>query len=205
MAGFQGSVNEFMNGLDEDQLMELEQKRAEWMKKSYPIDLQRKTAERLAHSSIQESAVSQYKEMGMRSVVWEFHENKAGTKLFQLRVPFCVNIYLSIYLTFYRHDFNEDLGNVKVQPFVEKFPDAVADFRIAWIEYMKYCYQVESGEIVESVTENRPTISLIDLDRDPKGYPLVPQEEGNLINMKRIIRSFVTAHYRNDNQFQLFR
>jgi hypothetical protein len=85
------------------------------------------------------------------------------------------------------------------------FPDAVADFRIAWIEYMKYCYQVESGEIVESVTENRPTISLIDLDRDPKGYPLVPQEEGNLINMKRIIRSFVTVHYRNDNQFQLFR
>jgi hypothetical protein len=84
MAGFQGSVNEFMNGLDEDQLMELEQKRAEWMKKSYPIDLQQKTAERLAHSSIQESAVSQYKEMGMRSVVWEFHENRAGTKLFQL-------------------------------------------------------------------------------------------------------------------------
>jgi hypothetical protein len=99
-------------------------------------------------------------------------------------------------LTSSRHDFNENLGKVKVQPFIEKFPDAVADFRNAWIDYMKYCYQVESGEVVESVAENRSVASLMDLDRDPKGYPLVPKEEGNLLNMKRIIRSFVTAHYR---------
>jgi hypothetical protein len=104
-------------------------------------------------------------------------------------------------LTFSRHDFNENLGNGKVKPFSEIYPDAVADFKNAWIEYMKYCYQVESGEEVESVAENRSTISLIDLDRDPKGYPLVPQEGGSLINMKRIVRSFVTAHYRNDIQF----
>ena len=61
---------------------------------------------------------------------------------------------------------------------------------------MKYCYQVESGEVVESVGEVRPANFLIDLDRDPKGYPLVPPEGGNLINMKRIIRSFITLHYR---------
>jgi hypothetical protein len=84
MAGFQASVNEFMEGLDEEQILDLEFKRAEWGNKSYPIDLQRKTAERSAHSCLQESAKSQYKEMGMRSVVWEFHQNKAGTKLFQL-------------------------------------------------------------------------------------------------------------------------
>ena len=106
-----------------------------------------------------------------------------------------------IYLMFTRHDFNENLGKVKVQPFIEKYPDAVSNFRNAWIEYMKYCYQVESGEVIELVAENQPATSLIDLEWDPKGYPLVPQEGGNLINMKRIIRSFVTAHYRNDNQF----
>lgn len=108
----------------------------------------------------------------------------------------------SFILTFSRHDFNENLGNIKVQPFSEKFPEAVADFKNAWIEYMKYCYQVESGVEVDLVTENR-SISLIELDRDPKGYPLVPQEGGNLMNMKRIIRSFVTAHYRN--QINYFR
>ena len=84
MATFQGSVNQFMGKLDEDQILELELKWAEWMNKSYPIDLQQKTAERLAHSCLRESAESQYKEMGMRSVVWEFHENKTGTKLFQM-------------------------------------------------------------------------------------------------------------------------
>jgi hypothetical protein len=84
MSGFQGSVTAFLDTLNEDQRMDLEVKRAEWKNASYPIDLQRKTAERLALSSLLESAESQYKEMGMRSVVWEFHENKAGVKLFQM-------------------------------------------------------------------------------------------------------------------------
>lgn len=95
-----------------------------------------------------------------------------------------------------RHDFNEFLGKVKVESFIEKFPEAVEDFRKAWIDYMKYCYQVESGVEVESVSENKSASVIIELDRDAKGYPLVPQEGGNLINMKRIIRSFITAHYR---------
>jgi hypothetical protein len=68
---------------------------------------------------------------------------------------------------------------------------------------MAYCYQEESGgKEVESVaTQNRATNTLIDLVRDPKGYPLVPQENGNLVNMKGIVRSFITAHYR---KFVLF-
>lgn len=70
---------------------------------------------------------------------------------------------------------------------------------------MKYCYQVESDDFVESVVENRSVSSLIPLDRDPKGYPLVPKDGGNLENMKRIIRSFITAHYRKDNLLFIFR
>jgi hypothetical protein len=66
---------------------------------------------------------------------------------------------------------------------------------------MRYCHQVETGEVDQSVTENRSAPSLIDLDRDPKGFPLVQKgwESGTLINMKNIIRSFITTHYRNDN------
>lgn len=65
---------------------------------------------------------------------------------------------------------------------------------------MRYCYQVEAGEVVESVAENRPAPSLIELDRDAKGFPLVQKgwETGTLINMKHIIRSFITIHYRKD-------
>ena len=115
----------------------------------------------------------------------------------------CEQYIPDIYLTLLsRHDFNENIGKIKVQPFIKKYPEAVADFRNAWIEYMKYCYQVESGEVIESAAENRATTLLIDLDQDLKGYPFVPQEGGNLINMKRIIRSFITVHYRNNNQLK---
>jgi hypothetical protein len=84
LSAFQGAVNTFMDKLDEDQLVSLEVKRAEWMNAEYPIDYQRKNADRSAHKTLLESAENQYKEMGMRSVVWEFHENKEGVKLFQL-------------------------------------------------------------------------------------------------------------------------
>lgn len=73
-----------METLDEDKMFQLENERAEWLTTGYPVEQQRKTADRLARSSLQTTAERQYREMGMRSVVWEFHENKAGTKLFQL-------------------------------------------------------------------------------------------------------------------------
>lgn len=196
LPAFQGAVTEFMEGLDDEQISELESKRAEWINTGHPIEVQRKMADAMGRGFLQSSAETQYKEMGMRSVVWEFHENKSGTKLFQLLSrPKLFGKYLSDILS---HDFNENVGKVKVLPFIEKFPDAVANFRKAWVEYMLYCYKVESGSSeVESVAaQNRQSTSLIILDRDPKGYPLVPQENGNLTNMKHIVRSFITAHYR---------
>ena len=98
---------------------------------------------------------------------------------------------------FCRHDFNDSLGKVKVQSFRDKFPDAVADFQTSWIEYMKYCYRVESGE-VDMVAQNRLTHTLWGLDRDVKGYPMLPpaREGDALPYMKKLIRSFITAHYR---------
>jgi hypothetical protein len=198
LSAYQGALSEFMKGLNDDQILELDKERTEWITESHPIEVQRKTADRMGQSFLQTSAEKQYKEMGMRSVVWEFHENRAGTKLFQLlsRPKFMANIYLTNLCS---HDFNKSLGKGKVMSFEEKFPEAVEDFKQAWVEYMRYCYRVESGDVesgeVESVTKNRST-TLIDLNRDPKGYPLVPQEVGNLANMKSILRSFITIHYR---------
>jgi hypothetical protein len=80
---FQAAINEFMETLDEDALLALEHERADRMNAGQPIEIKRKTAERMGHSYLEKSAKSQYDEMGMRSIVWEFHENKAGTRLFQ--------------------------------------------------------------------------------------------------------------------------
>jgi hypothetical protein len=84
MSAFQGSVTAFMETLNEKDVLDLELKRAEWMKESYPIDVQRKTAEKSAHRYLKESAEIQFREMGLRSVIWTFHENKDGLKLFQM-------------------------------------------------------------------------------------------------------------------------
>ena len=75
---------------------------------------------------------------------------------------------------FCRHDFNDSLGKVKIQSFQDKFPAALADFQMAWVEYMKYCYQVESGAEVDVVAQNQPTNTLWELDQDVKGYPMLP-------------------------------
>jgi hypothetical protein len=81
---FQAAVNEFMETLDEDALLALEHERADRMNSGQPIEIKRKTAERMGHSYLEKSAQVQYDEMGFRGVVWEFHENKAGTRLFSL-------------------------------------------------------------------------------------------------------------------------
>ena len=84
ISAFQASLSVFLDDLDEEKILELEQKRAKWEKESHPVEVQRKRATRLARNTLQASAESQYKEMGMRSVVWEFHENNDGAMLFQL-------------------------------------------------------------------------------------------------------------------------
>ncbi|KAF8802878.1 hypothetical protein BYT27DRAFT_7035360, partial [Phlegmacium glaucopus] len=118
--GFQGAVTEFMEGLEPDKILELEQVRVEWRTKGQPSEVQRKTVERNGHNFLERLAGVQYREMGMQSIVWEFHETRAGMKVFRL------------------HDFNENLGKVKVQPFEVKFPEAVKQFEGSWVQYMRY-------------------------------------------------------------------
>ena len=91
---------------------------------------------------------------------------------------------------------------MKVLSFQKKFPEAVAYFKDYWCQYMAYCYQVESGEEAPAV-QARSAYSLMDLDRDAKGFPiLLPVGEKESLNdIKAMIRSFVTAHYRELTKF----
>jgi len=81
---FQAAITEFMATLDEDALLALETERANRISGGQPTEIKRKTVERMGHSYLEKSAKVQYDEMGRRLVVWSFHENKAGTRLFSL-------------------------------------------------------------------------------------------------------------------------
>jgi hypothetical protein len=91
-----------------------------------------------------------------------------------------------------------------VQSFKEKFPEAVENFKTAWFEYMQYCYRVESGEEGPAI-QNKSIHSLMELGRDDKGFPMLPpaQEDESLPYLKQMVRSFVTAHYRELRNFTL--
>jgi hypothetical protein len=84
MSTFQAAVTDFMSGLDEERRSALEVERLKWQTRGQPPDVQRRTAERLAHTYFEKSAQVQYNNMGMRSIVLETHRNKAGMKLFQV-------------------------------------------------------------------------------------------------------------------------
>jgi hypothetical protein len=75
MSSFQGSVTEFMESLEDPQISELKKIKSEWNNESHPVDFQRKTADRIARSTLQASAESLFKDMGLRVLVWEFHKN----------------------------------------------------------------------------------------------------------------------------------
>jgi len=198
---FQGAVDEWVSGLDEAALAELETMRADWISRGQPVEVKRKTAERMGETYIEQMATVLYKEMGIRFVLCEWHENKAGTKLFQMLVrPL---MFGHMHANISRHDFNDKLGKVKLQSFRDKCPDAANSLKSSLMDYMRYTYRVEEGAEIDTVAQNRISHTLLELDRDVKGYPLLPvaQQGDGLHHLKRLIRSFVTAHYREHNYF----
>lgn len=84
MEVFQSAVNDFMETLDEEALMELEQERADRILGGQPTEIKWKTVERLGHTYLENAAHMQYREMGRRVITWDMHENKAGVRLFSL-------------------------------------------------------------------------------------------------------------------------
>lgn len=73
-----------METLDDDKIATLEKTRANWLSRGQPQELQRKAVTKMGRHYLHESARVQYNQFGMRSVVFEFHENRAGTRLFQM-------------------------------------------------------------------------------------------------------------------------
>jgi len=81
---FQGAVTALMESLDEEEVSALEAERESWTSKGHPEELKRKAAENNGQSYHRTSAETQYREMGMRPIIWEHHRNKAGDSLVQM-------------------------------------------------------------------------------------------------------------------------
>lgn len=73
-----------METLDDDEIAKLEEIRATWMSRGQPRELQRKAAEKMGRHYFQQSSRVLFNGFGTRQVIFEFHENQAGTKLFQM-------------------------------------------------------------------------------------------------------------------------
>ena len=62
---------------------------------------------------------------------------------------------------------------------------------------MRYCYEVESREEADTVAQKCQNHTLWDLDRDDKGYMMLPHywADDTLPHMEKLIWSFIMAHY----------
>jgi len=83
---FQGAVETFMTNLTPDQKDILEAEHATWNSEGHPDAVKRKTVERNGRTYLRQTAEVLWREMGMKPLIWEYHVNKAGQKLFQLYV-----------------------------------------------------------------------------------------------------------------------
>ena len=108
--------------------------------------------------------------------------------------------------TLHSHDYNGELGDIaNLRPFEEKFPQEFQDFEMAFIKYMHYVEELQNGTIVEEPKRQSAKI-LIELEMDDAGYPVLPAAgsdptKDRLEYQKRLIRSFLTHHYRKLIQF----
>jgi len=99
------------------------------------------------------------------------------------------------------HDYNAELGDIdNLRSFEEKFPEEFQYFEKGLIKYMRYVEELESGTIVEE-PKRQSAKTLMELETDDTGYPLLPSAvsdptKDRLEYQKRLIRSFLTNHYR---------
>jgi len=108
--------------------------------------------------------------------------------------------------TLHSHDYNGELGDIpNLRGFEEKFPQEFQDFEMAFIKYMRYVEELQNGTIVEE-PKRQSAKTLIELEMDGAGYPVLPAAgsdptKDRLEYQKRLIRSFLTHHYRKLIQF----
>ena len=109
--------------------------------------------------------------------------------------------------TLVRHDFNKDIGDLNIVRFEDMFPDLVVAFENGFIAYMQYVLDIEAGNIVEDISKVCTRSLLIELEREVKGFPILPPESTGetLPQMKKLVRSFVTMHYSELSRFPGFK
>ncbi|KIM34589.1 hypothetical protein M413DRAFT_413029, partial [Hebeloma cylindrosporum] len=132
---FQGAVNSFIETLNPKQLAELETEKRNWEVKGHPDEMKQKAAENNGLTYLRTCAETQFREMGMRSITWECHKNKAGDTLVQM------------------HDFNREIGGLIIARFEDRHPAVVVAFEDAFMEHMRYIQEVATGAVVEDISK----------------------------------------------------
>ena len=81
---FSAAVNKSMETLDDNEITKLGELQAMWLSQGQPHELQRKATKKMGRHYLQESSKVQFNTFGMQAVVFEFHENQARMRLFQM-------------------------------------------------------------------------------------------------------------------------
>jgi hypothetical protein len=86
--------------------------------------------------------------------------------------------------------------------FAERHPEAYQSMALAIKDYATYVTEMETGVVPEGAAAgtSRPR-PRIDLEHDSARFPIIPEvpedeETEGLEHQKRVIRSFLTDHYR---------
>ena len=138
MPFFQLAVMEFMESLDKDAIAKLEKIQANWLTRGQPHELQRKQPKRWVGIILNNLLRFNLTALECEVLYLSSMKTKPGWNCCKCESS-AHHMFLKI-TCFCRHDFNDSLGKVKIQLFWDKFPAALADFQMAWVEYMKYCY-----------------------------------------------------------------
>ena len=102
----------------------------------------------------------------------------------------------------FSHDYNPSIGDLpNLLSFEEKFLDAFAMYKKAFVQYMQYVSEVQDGTSTEDM-QRRPVKSLMELRTNDLGFPILPPavsdpKKDTLDYHKQLVRSFLTAHYSN--------
>lgn len=85
--------------------------------------------------------------------------------------------------------------------FAERHPEAYASMALAMKDYSKYMNDFGTGTDAAEAAAAARSHSKIDLEHDDEGFPIIPDitdadVEDNLEHQKRLIRSYLTDHYR---------
>ncbi|KAL4078401.1 hypothetical protein V8B97DRAFT_2021486 [Scleroderma yunnanense] len=167
--GYQKAVDKVMETLTEEEKAEAEELAKEWNKQHPPPDVQAKNAEKKSQQYAKEFAKEMWKQCGARVVVMAAWKDNHGEVMVTV------------------HDFNDELGDGRCFPELEHCQQK-------FTQYLRITFTDDDGK--ESNTNNKPR-NLVSLPTHDDGMPYIPSIlDMCVLEMKDIMRAFVTFHYR---------